>query len=66
LGRFTPAEQLAIQTAADGTPSIALGLTMGLASGSINLTDATVTNWMSSLVAAGAITSTRMTAILTP
>lgn len=65
LQRFTSAEQSAIQQAANTTPSIALGLTMGLAAGNIDLTSSTTTTWMSALVAANVLTSARMTAILT-
>lgn len=66
MGRFTQAEQLAIQAATVANPSIGLGLTMGLASGSITLTDAITRAWMSGLVSAGLITQARMTTILTP
>src|SRR4051794_6975023 len=50
LQRFPMAEQVAIQTAAAASPAIALGLTMGLASGSIDLTSATTISWMQGLV----------------
>jgi hypothetical protein len=66
LNRFTSAEQSAVQTAANSTPSIALGLTMGLAAGTINLQSTVTSTWMQSLVTANALTSARMTAILTP
>lgn len=67
LARFTSAEELAVQAAAQANPSIALGLTVGLAKGAINLVgDAVVTNWMQAIVSAGAITQARMTEIMTP
>lgn len=67
LSRFTDVERLALQTAADTHPSIALGLTMGLATGTIRLTgDAVVAAWMAALVTAGALTADRKTQILTP
>lgn len=67
VNRFTSAEQAAIQTAAETTPSIGLGLTMGLAKGTISLVgDPVVVAWMNALVSANCITSARMTAILTP
>lgn len=66
LARFTSAEQEAVQTAAASSPAIALGLTMGLAAGQIDLTSATVKAWMAGLVNARVITAARSTAILTP
>lgn len=67
LARFTDAERLAIQQAADATPSIALGLTMGLAIGTIRLQgDPVMAGWMAALVTAGAVTQDRATEILTP
>jgi hypothetical protein len=66
LERFTSDEQIAIQTAANSTPAIALGLTMGLASGSINLLSPVVQNWMQGLVTTGCLTQNRMDTILTP
>jgi hypothetical protein len=66
LTRFTQSEQLAVQTAAGANAQIGLGLTMGLARGVIDLTDATVSAWMTALVVAGCITNIRRTAILTP
>lgn len=67
LARFTDAERLAVQTAAAAAPAIALGLTMGLAVGTIGLVDDAVTAaWMASLVTAGALTDDRKTQILTP
>lgn len=67
LARFTDAERLAVQTAAVAQPSIALGLTMGLAVGTIRLVGDPVTAaWMASLVTAGALTPDRKTQILTP
>lgn len=66
LARFTSSEQEAVQTAAARTPAIALGLTMGLATGQIDLTGVTLKTWMAGLVTAGAITSARSTEILTP
>lgn len=64
--RFTDAEKLAVQTAANASPQIALGLTHGLVSGSVTLTGPTIKAWMDALVAAGAITADRETEILTP
>jgi hypothetical protein len=64
--RFTDAEKLAVQTAANADPQIALGLTHGLAKGSVTLTGATLKAWMDGLVNAGAITVDRQIAILTP
>jgi hypothetical protein len=66
LGRFTQAEQLAVQQAAITNPVIALGLTMGLAQGTINLDGPLLGPWMQGLVGAGCITAARMTVILTP
>ena len=66
LNRFTPGEQAAVQAACQASAQLALGLTMGLALGSINLTSPTLSDWMGGLVAAGAITSARSTAIMTP
>lgn len=67
LARLTDTERLALQTAADAHPSIALGLTMGLATGTIRLAgDAAVSAWMAALVTAGALTADRKTQILTP
>ncbi|MDE2333600.1 MAG: hypothetical protein KGK10_03590, partial [Rhodospirillales bacterium] len=66
LERFTQAEQVAIQTVAASNASIALGLTMGLAAGQIDLTSATTQAWVNGLATAGLITAARATAILTP
>lgn len=74
LARFSPAEQAAVQQAAAAQPAtIGVGLTTGLAAGTINLTgcaaacaDPKLRPWMDSLVAAGAITAARETEILTP
>ena len=66
LARFSSAEQLAVQQAAAANPQIALGLTMGLARGSIDLNGPLLKPWMQGLVAMGAITAARMTVILTP
>lgn len=65
--RFTPAEQTAIQAAANTTPSIAHAMTFALAAGQINLSSgAIVTSWIPALVAAGLLTQARATAVLTP
>lgn len=67
LDRFTPAEQAAVQQAAAAAPAtLGVGLTTGLAAGTINLTSVAMKAWMDGLVAAGAITAARETAILTP
>lgn len=68
FNRFTQAETQAIwkAAAADTTGAIGAGLTNGLAAGTITLTDPIVQAWMNALVTAGAITSARETAILTP
>ena len=67
MQRFTQPEMLSIQAAAATNPAIALGLTLGLATGTITLVDdLVVQNWMASLVTAGCISPARMTAILTP
>jgi hypothetical protein len=66
LSRFTMLEQAAIQAACSASPTLALGLTMGLALGNIDLTGPTTTTWMQALVTAGAITAARSTVILTP
>ena len=66
LARFTAAEQTAIQTAAFSNAAVALGLTMGLAAGEIDLLSATTQAWVNGLVAGGLLTSARATAILTP
>ena len=67
LDRFTAAEQAAVQQAAAAAPStIGVGLTTGLAAGTIDLTSPVLIAWMNALVTAGAITSARETTILTP
>jgi hypothetical protein len=67
LDRFTPAEQAAVQQAAASAPStIGVGLTTGLATGTIDLTGPALKAWMDALVTAGAITSARESTILTP
>lgn len=67
LDRFTSAEQAAVQAAAAAAPTtIGVGLTTGLAAGTIGLTSPVLKAWMDGLVNAGAITSARETAILTP
>ena len=69
LNRFTATEQAAIQQIALSSPQIALGLTMGLARGYIELDPVKgplLRPWMQALVTAGAITQARMTEILTP
>jgi hypothetical protein len=67
LQRFTQPEMLLIQAAAASDPAIALGLTIGLATGTITLVgDPVVATWMASLVTASCISPTRMIAILTP
>jgi hypothetical protein len=64
LTRFTAAEQGAIQQAALSSAPIALGLTIGLAYGTIDLTGATLSNWMQGLVTANVITPARALEIL--
>ena len=64
--RFMPSEQLALQTAVNATPSIGLGLTLGLAQGWVDLNGAFLANWMTGLVAVGVITPTRKTQIMDP
>lgn len=66
LMRFTQAEQLAVQQAAITDPIIALGLTMGLARGTIDLNGPLLGPWMQELVTAGCITETRAAVIMTP
>jgi hypothetical protein len=66
LERFTPSEQLAVQTVCSSNMTLLVGLTTGIASGSVSLSDPNVVNWVNGLVTAGAITSARATAILTP
>ena len=67
LDRFTPAEQAAVQAAAAAAPTtLGVGLTTGLAAGTIDLTSPVLKVWMNGLVTAGAITSARETVILTP
>ena len=74
LARFTTAEQAAVQSAAAAAPgTIGVGLTIGMVQGTVNLAgcpgacvNAQLKAWMDGLVSAGAITSARETAILTP
>jgi hypothetical protein len=66
LARFTPTEQIAVQSASLTNPQIAFGLTLGLAQGFVILNSPILSNWMAGLVAAGALTSARSTAIMTP
>jgi hypothetical protein len=66
LDRFTPAEQQAVQQAAQASPAIALGLTMGLARGSIDLQGSFLSQWMQGLVDAHVLTPARALEILTP
>lgn len=66
LNRFTPEERLAVQTACLADAALSLGLTFGLALGTIDLTSTTCIAWMASLVTATAITQDRATVILTP
>ena len=66
LLRFTPTEQGAIQQLAITNGQIALGLTMGLARGYIDLAGPLLGPWMDALTAAGCITQDRVTQILTP
>jgi hypothetical protein len=66
MARFTPTEQIAIQTAASANPQIGFGLTLGLAQGFIILTSPILANWLAGLVAAGAITAARATVVSTP
>lgn len=64
LELFTPSEQLAIQTVCNSNMALLVGLTTGIASGSIDLTSASVINWVNAVATAGAITGARATAIL--
>lgn len=64
--RFTDAESAAIWTAAGANPAIGVGLVHGLASGTIDLTDAVVKAWLDGLVQAGVLTVERQAIILTP
>jgi hypothetical protein len=64
--RFTGPEQLAIYAAAVANPAIGVGLTMGLAAGSVTLNSPVVVDWIALLVSAGCITPDRSTTILTP
>lgn len=66
LARFTPVEQAAVQQAALANQQIALGLTMGLAQGYVDLTSPVLAAWMAALVTAGAITAARSAVIMTP
>lgn len=66
LSRFTVTERHAVQQACLANAAVFLPLTEGLASGAISLTDPLVQQWMQTLVNASAITSDRLTAILTP
>lgn len=74
FNRFTAAEQAAVQQAAAAAPAtLGVGLTHGLVAGTVNLAgcpsacqDTTLKAWMDGLVTAGAITSARESAILTP
>lgn len=66
LARFTPTEQGCVQQAAITNAQIALGLTMGLARGAIDLKGPLLAPWMAALVSAGCLTSQRATAITTP
>jgi hypothetical protein len=65
--RFTIAEQTAVQAAAMSSPQIMAEMTFSLMAGQVNLTTGTtLQTWMNDLVTANAITSARMTTILTP
>jgi hypothetical protein len=66
LARFTAAEQAAVQQVCLASPQLMLGLTTGLAVGEIDLTGSNLATWMAGLVAAGAITQARATAIVEP
>lgn len=66
LARFTANEQTAVQTACLASAQLQLGLTVGLALGQIDLGGVTLQTWMAGLVAVGAITQARATAIMTP
>lgn len=66
FNRFTPDEHAAVWSAATANPAIGVGLTQGLAAGRIDLSSAVLKAWMDALVAVGAITAHRETAILTP
>lgn len=64
--RFTPAEQAAIQQLATTNIPIGVGLTHGLALGTIDLTSATTKAWLDAIVAAGGITAAREAVMLMP
>jgi hypothetical protein len=64
LGRFTPAEQAGIQQECLANPQIALGLTMGLAKGLVDVTSSRVAAWMAALVTAGRLTKVRHDVVL--
>jgi hypothetical protein len=64
--RFTATEQLAVQTAANASAQLGLGMTLSLAQGYVTFSSIPLQNWMAGLVAAGAITQARATQILTP
>lgn len=74
LARFTTTEQAAVQSAAAAAPgTIGVGLTIGMVTGTVDLAgcpsacqNTVLKTWMDGLVAAGAITAARETAILTP
>jgi hypothetical protein len=66
LNRFTSAEQAAIQAACSTVPALALGLTMGLALGYVDLSSPAVATWLQGLVAAGALTADRAVAVVVP
>jgi hypothetical protein len=55
-----------VQEAAINSAQIALGLTMGLARGVIDLNRPLLLPWMEALVVAGCITQDRLTQIMTP
>lgn len=66
FSRFTPAEEIAVQAACSSNPQLGAGLTHGLASGTIDLTDAAVSSWLDGLIAAGAIAAARKAVLLQP
>lgn len=66
FNRFTDGERAAVWAAAATTPALGVGLVQGLALGQIDLTSDVLKTWLDALVSAGALTSDRETAILTP
>ncbi len=66
IGRFTPAEQSAIVTAAQSNAAMLLWLVQAAGAQYIDLTDQRTKAGLDALVTAGFLTAERETAILTP